>query len=438
MKVQWYRSTTLVEEQTYNVDSALYFCDTQVASFNRVVITIGNMTKPNRFLKIFNIADGITRQFYNDELENVEIIEEITNNNQAININEADLTILPQNNTGVQFQRTLPFSLYRNDELYGRFFIDKSTSNSDKTLYKIDVKDYIKTLDEQTYLGGIYSTKQVSSLIADILGSIPYSLDSSFNNVYVSGYLPILTKREALRQVAFIINAYVDTSRADVINIKPFSNAITRALSKGEVMYNNTTQSNIVTKMELETTLLTQQNAEADEIFNEVLIGTQTIIFDSPKFNLSITGGTIDSSNCNYAIISSTGNNVVLTGKTYEQYTKIKTKTNDRAVSTDIENIQKYETTLTCNTFDILDKLKFTEYTVQSKFKMDNTKVGDLVNIDHMTCRVSQLSYDLKQTNIYADAQLERFYIEVGDLDIITEAGVDLTTENNIVLEAEE
>lgn len=99
------------------------------------------MTRAYRFLKIFNITDGITRQFYNDELKNVEIIEAITNNNQALNINEGNVDILPQNNTGVLFQRTLPFSLYRNDELYGRFFIDGSTSNSNKTLYNLKVKD---------------------------------------------------------------------------------------------------------------------------------------------------------------------------------------------------------------------------------------------------------------------------------------------------------
>ena len=65
-------------------------------------------------MKIFNIADGITRQFYNEELENVEIIEQITNNNGALNINEASLKILPSDNRGILFQRTLPFSIYMN------------------------------------------------------------------------------------------------------------------------------------------------------------------------------------------------------------------------------------------------------------------------------------------------------------------------------------
>ena len=64
MNVKWYRDTTLLEDQAYTVDDANYFCDTQVQAYNKIVITIGNMTKPNRLLKVFNIDDGITRTFF--------------------------------------------------------------------------------------------------------------------------------------------------------------------------------------------------------------------------------------------------------------------------------------------------------------------------------------------------------------------------------------
>lgn len=395
------------------------------------------MTKPYRFLKIFNITDGITRQFYNDELKNVEIIEAITNNNQALNINESNLEILPQNKTGVLFQRTLPFSIYRNDELYGRFFIDGSTSNSNETLYKLKVKDYINTLDSQSFLGGLYNNKSVAELVAEILGDIPYELDTTLSSYTVTGYLGIANKRETLRQLAFSINAYIDTSRQDKIVIRPFTNARNRFIDKSEIINVETTQRSIVTKIQLETTSLTTKNAQADEIFNGVVSGTQAILFDSPMFNLTITGGTIIDSNINYAIISGNGN-VVLSGKSYQEYTKLQEKTNEYTVSTDIENVQTYSTTLTCNNINILDHLKFVEYTIKSKFKMDNVKVGDLVVLNHKTCRISQLSYDLKQTNIYADGELEKYYYDSSELYITTEDGIDLTTENDIVLEAEE
>jgi hypothetical protein len=124
-----------------------------VQAYNKIVVTIGNMTRANRFLKVFNIDDGITRTFYNDELVNADIIEEITENNKAININEAQLTILPKTTTGVLFQRTLPISIYRNGELIGKYFVDASTSNTDKSMYNLKLSDYISMLNGQTYLG---------------------------------------------------------------------------------------------------------------------------------------------------------------------------------------------------------------------------------------------------------------------------------------------
>jgi len=411
MNVKWYRDTTLIEEQNYVVDKPDYFCDTQVQAYNKIVITINNMTKANRFLKIFNMSDGITRQFYNDEIENLEIIEEITTNNQALNINECQLTILPKNNTGVLFQRTLPFSVYRNNNLFGKFYVDTSTSNTNKTLYKLKVSDEIKLLEAQQYLGGIYNNITVSSLVADILGSdIEYELDSSLANLTISGYLPILNKREALREVAFIINAYVDTSRDNKLVIKPFSSTCDRTLTDAEIISISTTQKNIVTQINVNTSLLTTTNAERDEIFNGVVNGNEYIVFDSPKFNLTITGGTIVNSNCNYAIISGNGSNVVLSGKSYEIYVNKKEKLNNYVVSTDIANVQEYETSLICNEINIINNLHFVEYYLKVVFKMGETKVGDNICLDDMTCRVCQLSYSLQQTEIYAEAELEAYY----------------------------
>ena len=410
MSVEWYRDTTLLESQTYTVDSANYFCDTQVQAFNKVVITIGNMTKASRFLKIYNIADGITRQFYNEELENVEIIEQITNNNKAININEASLRILPQSNTGVLFQRTLPFSIYRNDQLYGQFFIKSSTSNTNKTLYSLKVNDYISLLEGQTYLGGLYTNKNVGDLIAEVLGDLPYTLDNTLASKTVSGYLPILDKREALRQIAFTINAIVDTSRSTGMEIRPTPTTVSATLGTDKIYSIETTQENITTKITLETTVLTTKNAETDNIFSERLNGTTYIIFDNPMFNLAITGGTIVDSNCNYAIIQGTGSTVTLTGKEYVQAKMQASKTNPYTVTTDIEKVETYTTTLTCDNENILDNLNFVEYKIKSKFELGDIKVGDLVSLNGQTCRAMQINYDIAQTNIVCDADLEAYY----------------------------
>ena len=205
MNVKWYRDETLLSEEDYIVDSANYFCNNEVVAFNKVVITITSTNNPYRFLKIFNISDGIIRRFYQDELENVDIIEEVSPKNESLSINNVSVSLINKNDIGILFQRTLPFKVYRDDTLYGCFFIDTSSSNTNKTFYTISANDYIGLLEYQTHLGGIYSNIAVSTLIADILGDIPYELDENIGSKTVTGYLPIQTKREALRQVIFAL-----------------------------------------------------------------------------------------------------------------------------------------------------------------------------------------------------------------------------------------
>ena len=412
MNVKWYRGETLLENQDYTVDDAMYFCNTPVQAYNKIVITIGNMTKANRFLKIFNIADGLTRQFYNDEIENANIIEQITTNNQAININEANMNIIPRDAKGVVFQRTLPFSIYRNDVLFGRFFIDTSTSNTNKTVYSIKVSDYIKTLESQTYLGGIYENTTMATIVAEIMGDIPYSLDATAGAYHIDGYLPIMNKREALRQLVFATNTYINTARTEQIEIKPLPTTVGRTISKGEIVSINTTQSNITTSITLKTTsLVTKKNVSTDDLFQGKINGQTTmVIFENPVFNLAITGGTIVESNCNYAIITGTASTTTLTGKEYQQSEFTQTKDNSFVVSTDIPKEEIYETTLTCTDIDIMNLLNFIEYTITSVFKMGTTKVGDLVSLNGQKARVVTLSYDLAQTEIYAKGELEAYY----------------------------
>ena len=412
MTVEWYRDNTLLDTQTYNVDSAEYFCDNPVQAYNKIRIEIPNMQKPNRFLKIFNISDGITRQFYNDELENVEIIEQITNNNQALNINEASLQILPANTTGIQFQRTLPFTIYRDNVRFGKFFINTSTSNTKKTLYKLKVSDYIYILEHQTYLGGLYQEETVSSIISDILlGDVPYSLDATLGAYKLSGYLPIMNKREALKQVAFAINALVDTSRSDVINIVPFPTTSSKTLTDSEVVSVETTQKSIVTRIQL---IVNQPyiptGASIEEVFNEALNGTKTIYYSSPASVEQISGGYGIEGNCNYIVLEGTGGTVTLGVSYYEDLSTIYEKSNPYAVSTDEEKTQVYETTLACSDINLIDQLKFVEFYIKAKFKMGSIKVGDIVTLQDRLCRVISLSYDLKQSEIYCTAELEAYY----------------------------
>lgn len=101
----------------------------------------------------------------------------------------------------------------------GQFYLEdwKNESENIKAFTCIDV---LGILDKYTYLGGMWLTAvTVASLVADVLDPIGvgYDIDPDLGAVNLTGWLPIMTRREALQQIAFAAGAYVLSSRQDSI-----------------------------------------------------------------------------------------------------------------------------------------------------------------------------------------------------------------------------
>ena len=76
-------------------------------------------------------------------------------------------------------------------------------------------------LDSIPYYGGIYTNKNAVKLLTDIftVAKVPYNIDDVFADEVVTGYIPFTTCRDALMQVAFAIQAVVDTSNSEVVKV---------------------------------------------------------------------------------------------------------------------------------------------------------------------------------------------------------------------------
>lgn len=66
---------------------------------------------------------------------------------------------------------------------------------------------------EGEYMGGMYDRADPLLLVDWILGGRSFSLDDTIANRTVSGYLPICTRSQALRQVAFALGAVVSVDK---------------------------------------------------------------------------------------------------------------------------------------------------------------------------------------------------------------------------------
>ena len=97
----------------------------------------------------------------------------------------------------------------------------------DKNTVQIVGQSYLTLLDRTTLPAVMYSSKSVSTLLSEIMGSVSYTLDSSFSSATVTGFCPEQTARERLLWVCFVIGAYVKSFFNSKVEILPVDTTVT-------------------------------------------------------------------------------------------------------------------------------------------------------------------------------------------------------------------
>ena len=410
VNVKWYRNDELIISRDYFPNEVNFFFEQDVIAYNKIVFTFKKMCKAFRYLRIYEIEDGITREFYNDEIKNLTVLEEVSPTTESLSMNTLDMEIITKNSVGVLFQRTLPIKLYRDESLVGSFFIESSEKETGND-YKITAVDYIGLLDGQKYMGGMFTNKNVGELVADILQDMPYTIDSTLASRTVTGYLPILNKRESLQRIIFASGGIIDCSRTENIEIKLLDNTIKSNLDRTKVISVKETVDSITTRIELIEHKYKRKYGE-DSLYDERLKGQTRVEFSAPYERLYFSDDTTDSavieeSNANYAVISANGYTELM-GRPYNDTTSTKSKNNPLVVGTDIAKIRSYDSTLVCNEINLLDYLKFVSKRLTVTFNMQNNeKIGDMVNVLGTNARIISLEYELNTPSIYATAEME-------------------------------
>lgn len=333
INIKWYGSggTALLADEDFTPNSWRYSAMLTVENYDKLVITFNSMAIPYRYLKLQKINYGVLRQFEGNEVIDASILEEVNPISAELRINtlsfklhspDGDFNILNPQGVYKILQERQPLVVTELvdgvSKPMGTFFLDEWDAPTESTA-TMSATCAIGIMDGTTYKGGMYNGVMASELLADILDNagFGYDIDSSYASMPIYGWLPILSHREALQQVAFAIGAVVDTSRGDLVLIYPLptteAGTITRErkFSGGSVKLRG-----LVTGVEV-TGHDYVAGSEEIELFNgELDAGEHEISFSEPVHSLSIIGGLILASNCNYALINvASSGTVVLTGK---------------------------------------------------------------------------------------------------------------------------
>ena len=347
MNIKWYRDGEMIKESDYQPDSAFYFCEGKAEFYNKIVITFYSLNMPFSRLRLRAIDYGFGTEFSGKELRRIKLIQQIDPISSEISINTCDFSLESSDNIEYSFQAKQPLTVSFDGRLIATTFV-KSAKRKSKQIWEIQSEDYIGLLDSIHFAGGIYSAKLAYDLISEIftLAKVPYEIDESVINQTVSGYIPYTTCREALMQVAFAIQAVIDTSNSEVVKVYSINTESKQTIPLSRIMQGqNFTDNERVSRVEVMAHTY-KPISETIELYNATESGTGNNVFvkfSEPIHSLSITSGVIVESGTNYAIINATYSACVLSGKKYDHTTIVKSQTNPLVLSTDIERVVSVE-----------------------------------------------------------------------------------------------
>lgn len=346
LTVIWYMvsdgQTTELSQSEFYPDSAIYFCENKVAYYNKIEIKFYSLNMPLNRLKLRAIDYGKGTIFYGNELRSVKEIQEIDPISSEITINTMDFELDLSTGAEYSFQEKQPLTTYFNGNLVSTTFV-KTFKKKSQFLWSIQSEDYIGLMDDIPYYGGIYTNKNATEILSDIfaVAKVPYEVDSAFSNSKVTGYIPYTTCRVALMQVAFAIQAVVDTSNSDVVKIFALDDEIKQTIPLKRIMQGqNFVDESAITGIEVSAHSY-RKTSESINVYDATESGTGENIFvkfSEPLHSLNITNGDIIVGGTNYAIINA-NEGCLLIGNKYEHTVRTRRKVNSIVLASDVEKI---------------------------------------------------------------------------------------------------
>ena len=340
ISIIWYRGGEELSREDFFPDSASYYCENKVEFYNKIEIIFFNLNMPQNRLRLQSIDYGYGMTFTGNELKGIKLIQEIDPISSEISINTADFTVFNNSNKELSFVNKQPISIYSNGELKSTVFINNSVRKTKKD-WKIQCEDYIGILDGIYYYGGIYNNVSAGLIISDIfsVANIPYSIEEGLSSIPISGYIPYTTCREALKQVAFAIQAVVDTSNSDKVRIFSLGNEIKKTIPLDRILQGqNFPEGDVVTGVEI-TAHTYKAIDEKSDVYEASESGTGNnifVVFSEPMHTLSIINGEILESGANYAKINAYSG-CVLSGKKYQHTMSIRTLDNPHIIASEMK-----------------------------------------------------------------------------------------------------
>jgi hypothetical protein len=219
-----------IREENFTSDyikDTLQFFNMASEGVRFVKITVNKTEKPNVFVGIYRIDLGSVRVFNDTNLIEAEVNSHYSVDGSTIEYDVLKASVFYEDDTEYMFTKRQPI-VYKdeNGKVLHKFYVEKGESGTDNTI-SLTAYDSISLL-ESKFLGGIYGFEDATSypfnqLLADIFSGtgVEYRTEGT-NDISVTGYIPICTRRKALALICKGTNVRC-VKQGGVLVFKPVS-----------------------------------------------------------------------------------------------------------------------------------------------------------------------------------------------------------------------
>ena len=321
INIKWYYNSTLLKDADFAPNGASYFCEQIVEAFNKIVITFKKTALPHRYVKVEQLIYGVIREFDDDELSGVTIINEFDLITATLPASTLEFTFYPDRSAQYMFQFKQMLEVYHGNNLIGVYYIDDAAQSA-SNIYSVRANDAIGVLGNESFPGAAYlSGISAKTLLETVIGSKWTINYENVTDTTLYGVLLQQSVREAVQQIAFAWGVCISTDGTDEIRVFYPSNTSTETLSE-DIVYDGAsiTTDAITTLVRVYAHTYTLDPEGDIEIGNDRYLDTKTshqISNPSATSNTKTNSHTVES-----ATLVSPDNLNAVTQRVYDFYTR--------------------------------------------------------------------------------------------------------------------
>lgn len=216
-----------------NTESKFVFIE-HLSNYTKIVITIKKWCRSYRRAKIVEVDFGVIKQYEDDKLVSINLLEQMDVVSNYLPSNEIKFTI---DNSDKAFNILNPSGFFsflkEKQEVFtefgveledgtieyipmGKHYLREWQSDEGTLTTTFTARDIIDALEEKNYISSTLAEKSLYDIAVDVLSrlNIEYKIDPNLKNIQTIGYLPKLKVREVLQHIAIAGRCAVYQDRA--------------------------------------------------------------------------------------------------------------------------------------------------------------------------------------------------------------------------------